>query len=218
MKTNEYGTVIQVTEAQNNIPPGMLYRLIKQESRFNPRAVSKRGAQGIAQFMPGTAREMGIDPFDPDQAISAAGEYLAQQFKRFGSWDKAAMAYNWGPENLSKYVRGGEKGFIPKETLDYVDVVVGDKTTYPTVKQRSKVEPAVASQTVVAKRSATPLFGNEDYSVDDENVDVNLDVNLDIPLGQTTLDTYLDIPDLKLVQDEILDNRVSGIVDEVLNG
>lgn len=79
------------------IPAGMLDALLTQESGYNPKAISKKGALGIAQFMPGTAAQYGVDPFDPKSAIYGAGRYLSDLHRRFGSWQAALAAYNEGP-------------------------------------------------------------------------------------------------------------------------
>ncbi len=91
------------------------------ESRLNPNAVSPVGAQGLMQFMPGTAKDMGlVDPFEPVSAIHAGAKYLRQQFDRFGSLELAAAAYNAGPGAVKK------SGGIPKngETDLYVPKVM----------------------------------------------------------------------------------------------
>lgn len=110
-----YAGVIANTEAANGIPTNMLARLIWTESRYRADAVSPAGAQGIAQFMPATARELGIDPFDPFQAIPAAGRYLASLYRQTGSWAEALAAYNWGIGNVKR--RG--LSAAPAETRNY---------------------------------------------------------------------------------------------------
>lgn len=98
------------------LPKGLLRRLVQQESAGNPRAVSPKGAQGLFQFMPATAKELGIDPSDPHQAADGAARYLLQNFKEFGDWNKALAAYNAGPGAVRKH------GGIPPyaETQNYV--------------------------------------------------------------------------------------------------
>ncbi len=113
---------------EGGVPPMVLAALLRQESGFNPRAVSRAGAQGIAQFMPGTARGMGLrDPFDPHAAIPAAGRLLGSHLRRFGSIPLALAAYNAGPGAVERY------GGIPPydETRAYVArimAIVGDPT------------------------------------------------------------------------------------------
>lgn len=122
-----YLPAIDAAERINGIPANLLARLLYQESRFREDIISgatssPAGALGIAQFMPATAREMGIDPLDPFQAIPAAGRYLAQLYRRFGNWSDALAAYNWGQGNLSR------KGFAaaPQETRNYVAEITSD--------------------------------------------------------------------------------------------
>jgi hypothetical protein len=101
-----------------------LTRLIWQESSFRATAVSRAGAQGIAQFMPGTAQERGLaDPFDPEQAIPAAASLLSDLSRRFGNLGLAAAAYNGGPGRVSAWLQG--QGTLPLETRDYVLRITG---------------------------------------------------------------------------------------------
>src|SRR5215510_10360297 len=77
---------LEKSASANDIPVDFFVRLIWQESRFNPRSVSRAGALGIAQFMPATARLRGLaDPFDPDQAIPKSAELLRDLIQRFGN-------------------------------------------------------------------------------------------------------------------------------------
>lgn len=123
----QYRAVIAAAEADNGIPAGMLARLLYQESRYRPEIIDGRkrsptGAMGIAQFMPATAAEMGVDPLDPMQAIPAAGRYLAWLYGKTGGWSMALAAYNWGIGNVMR------KGLsaAPKETRDYYSQIMAD--------------------------------------------------------------------------------------------
>jgi hypothetical protein len=90
--------LIERDAAANGLPVDYFTRLIWRESSFRPWVVSPVGAQGIAQFMPGTAAERGLlDPFDPLQAIPASAQLLKGLAERFGSLGLAAAAYNAGP-------------------------------------------------------------------------------------------------------------------------
>ena len=94
--------------------------LINQESRFNPRAVSPKGAQGLGQLMPATARGLGVqDPFDPAENLNGAARYLTKQLDTFGSVSLALAAYNAGPSRVEQY--GGVPPF--KETQNYVRII-----------------------------------------------------------------------------------------------
>ena len=86
---------------------------------------SSAGAQGIAQFMPGTAAERGLlDPYDPEQAIPASAHFLAELNRRFGSLGLAAAAYNGGPTRVADWLAGRRQG-LPYETQDYVFFITG---------------------------------------------------------------------------------------------
>lgn len=121
----QYRPLIVAAETRYGIPSRMLERLLYQESRYrediiNGTKTSPAGALGIAQFMPATAAGFGINPLDPSQAIDAAGKYLAQLYKQFGSWAQALAAYNWGPGNVRK------KGLAaaPAETRNYYSQIM----------------------------------------------------------------------------------------------
>ncbi|MBQ6908090.1 MAG: lytic transglycosylase domain-containing protein [Clostridia bacterium] len=99
------------------VPLPIAMALIKQESGFNPKAVSKVGAKGLGQLMPATAKSYGVsDPFDADTNLNASFHLLSGNYKRFGRWDWALAAYNAGGGNVKKY--GGIPPF--KETQNYV--------------------------------------------------------------------------------------------------
>ena len=121
--------LIEEHAGRNGLPEQYFARLIWKESRFNPNAVSPVGAEGIAQFMPGTARERGLaDPFDPEQAVPKAAHFLAELRKRFGNWGLAAAAYNGGPNRLAGWLAArtaGQSRFLPMETENYVLLITG---------------------------------------------------------------------------------------------
>lgn len=103
---------------------GFFARLLWAESRFDATAVSPVGAQGIAQFMPGTADLRGLDdPFNPAEAIWASATYLRELEGRFGSLGLAAVAYNAGEERARKFLAGNP--FLPRETRNYVRAITG---------------------------------------------------------------------------------------------
>jgi len=117
------GAVVAAAKA-SELPPTFLANLIWQESRFNPRAVSPAGAEGIAQFMPTTAARSGLaDPFDPLQAIPASAQLLRQLKQQFGNWGLAAAAYNAGPKRVQNWLAKG--GLLPRETRGYVSIITG---------------------------------------------------------------------------------------------
>lgn len=112
----------------HDLPRDYLTRLIWRESSFRPHVTSSAGAQGIAQFMPGTAEEQGLDdPFDPEMAIPASAKYLKSLRDRFGNLGLAAAAYNAGPTRLARWLESG--GYLPLETEDYVLFITGRGVT-----------------------------------------------------------------------------------------
>ena len=105
--------------AENDLPIDFFTRLIWQESRFDPTAVSRAGAQGVAQFMPATASWRGLaDPFDPVEAIAKSAKLLRDLRREFGNLGLAAAAYNAGPGRVRDWL-AGRRG-LPRETRAYV--------------------------------------------------------------------------------------------------
>ncbi|MGQ7790919.1 lytic transglycosylase domain-containing protein [Faunimonas sp. B44] len=116
--------LIETAAAAAGLPIGFFTRLIWKESAFRSDAVSPKGAQGIAQFMPGTALERGLeDPFDPAQAIPASAAFLRDLSTRFGNLGLAAAAYNAGSRRVEDWIAG--IGGLPWETRDYVAAITG---------------------------------------------------------------------------------------------
>ena len=103
---------------ENDLPPDFFARLIWKESRFRPDAVSPKGAEGIAQFMPSTARLRGLsNRFDALESLQKSAEYLDDLRDRFGNLGLAAAAYNAGESGLQAFLITGS---LPLETRDYV--------------------------------------------------------------------------------------------------
>jgi cell wall-associated NlpC family hydrolase len=111
-----YASDFAAAEAAQHLPRGLLAAVAQQESGGNAHAVSPDGAQGLMQLMPSTARSMGVDAFDPAQAIPAAATILSRDLDRFGSVPLALAAYNAGPGAVARY--GGIPPFA--ETQNYV--------------------------------------------------------------------------------------------------
>ncbi|MGN6748509.1 MAG: lytic transglycosylase domain-containing protein [Xanthobacteraceae bacterium] len=110
--------------AENELPVEFFARVIWQESRFNARAVSNKGAQGIAQFMPATADYRGlVDPFDPIEALKNSASYLRDLKTRFGNLGLAAAAYNAGPGRVAAWLSNHRP--LPSETRNYVAIITG---------------------------------------------------------------------------------------------
>lgn len=106
---------------QHGVPEDLFLRLVQQESGWNANARSHKGALGLAQLMPQTARALGVDPYDVQQNLEGGARYLATQYRKFGTWRLALAAYNAGPGAVERY-----KGVPPyKETQNYVRVIWG---------------------------------------------------------------------------------------------
>jgi hypothetical protein len=123
--------IIESAARDHGLPLEFFARVIWQESRFQADAVgpvtrSGQRAQGIAQFMPGTASERRLlDPFDPVQALPKSAEYLAELQRQFGNLGLAAAAYNAGPRRVQDWLDG--RGGMPLETRRYVQAITGSE-------------------------------------------------------------------------------------------
>jgi hypothetical protein len=117
-------SALAAAATENDLPIDFFTRLIWQESRFDPMAVSRAGAQGVAQFMPATARWRGLaDPFDPLEAIAQSAKLLRDLRREFGNLGLAAAAYNAGPGRVRDWLAG--RGGLPRETRAYMRLVTG---------------------------------------------------------------------------------------------
>src|SRR5580704_8118203 len=115
---------LEQSAAENALPVEFFARVIWQESRFNAKAVSPKGAEGIAQFMPRTASWHGLaDPFDPIEALRHSAAYLRELLGQFGNLGLAAAAYNAGPGRVSAWLMSHRA--LPAETRNYVALVTG---------------------------------------------------------------------------------------------
>lgn len=115
-----YMAMFRSAESRYGLPTGLLQAVARVESSFNPGSVSGAGAQGLMQLMPDTAQSLGVNPFDPAQAIDGAARLLAGHLQRFGSIDLALAAYNAGGNAVA------QAGGIPNypETQAYVQKVL----------------------------------------------------------------------------------------------
>src|SRR5215210_1983318 len=110
--------------AIHDLPLGFFTRLIRQESNFDTKAISRAGAQGIAQFMPATAHWRGLtDPFEPTKALLESARWLRELQQEFGNLGLAAAAYNAGPRRVKDWIAGRVK--LPNETRAYVRIITG---------------------------------------------------------------------------------------------
>ena len=122
--------------AQQQIDPEFVASVIRQESQFNPKAVSPKGARGLMQLMPGTAQNLGVkDAFDPAANIDGGTRYLHQLFEQYhGDAVKALAAYNAGPQRVDQY-----KGVPPyRETQLYVSRIIRDFNRRKAAQQNAK--------------------------------------------------------------------------------
>lgn len=116
-----YLSVAKEVARRHRVPENLFLRLVQQESGWRADARSHKGAIGLAQLMPHTARILGVNPHDPQQNLEGGARYLAEQYRSFGSWRLALAAYNAGPGAVQKY--GGIPPF--RETQNYVKVILG---------------------------------------------------------------------------------------------
>ena len=121
-----YADLFTRAGSRHGVDPALLAAVASKESGFDSRAVSPAGAQGLMQFMPATARGLGVDPFDPASAVNGAARYLSQLIEQFGSTQLGLAAYNAGPGTVSRY------GGIPPypETQNYVRAVLTQAEAY----------------------------------------------------------------------------------------
>jgi hypothetical protein len=130
--------LIRAAAERYNLDHGIFRRQLVAESGLNPNARNPSGASGIAQFMPATARGLGIDPMDPAQAIPAAALYMRQNLNKFGGdYTHALAAYNWGPGNVAS------KGIasMPAETRKYVAHIMGGSGGGPPAPMQDSTPP-----------------------------------------------------------------------------
>jgi hypothetical protein len=126
---SQYVAIAQQDAAAVGIPPVYFVRQIQQESGFNPNAVSPAGAVGIAQFLPGTAAGLGINPWDPIQALNGAAKLMANYARQYGGdYAKALAAYNGGSGTVRYAVNNCGANWLnclSGETRHYIYVIMG---------------------------------------------------------------------------------------------
>jgi hypothetical protein len=154
---------LQSAARLNDLPLEYLTRLIWQESRFNAHEISRAGAQGIAQFMPETAAEVGLtNPFDSAEAITKSAELLRSLKSQFGNLGLAAAAYNAGPKRVADWLAGRRD--LPRETQAYVVIVTGhgvQEWTAPMERQSVNLPDAVPCPEIAK------LFANDGLEIHD---------------------------------------------------
>jgi hypothetical protein len=140
-ENSDYHSIVHEKAAVYDLDPGLIKAVIKTESNWNSRAISKKGAMGLMQLMPTTATDMNVsNPFDPEENIEGGTKYLKYLLNRFnGDLTLALAAYNAGPRTVEKY------GFVPpiSETQQYVNKVLSlcdGKTTDSTPNNAKRPE------------------------------------------------------------------------------
>jgi len=115
--SHRYDELIVEAAHRHGVPPALVKAVIRRESNFNPSAQSRKGAEGLMQLMPETARAMGVtNSFHVEQNVNAGTAYLKQLIDRYGNWRYALAAYNAGPSAVESY-----QGIPPfPETQEYV--------------------------------------------------------------------------------------------------
>ena len=124
-KVSAYYPIINKYASATNLEPGLVKSIVSVESKGNPNAVSPKGAVGLMQLMPDTAKMYGVagkDLFDPDKNIQAGMMHLAKMKKMFGTTPRALIAYNWGDDHVRK---DPDLKKIPAESVNYVNKVLG---------------------------------------------------------------------------------------------
>lgn len=124
----QYNEIIKQAASIHNLEENLIRAVMYTESAFNPKALSRKGAMGLMQLMPETAKFLGIsDPFSPENNVLAGARYLRMMLDQFdGNEELALAAYNAGPANIIKY-----KGVPPfRETRDYIRKVHGFREQY----------------------------------------------------------------------------------------
>jgi Transglycosylase SLT domain/SPOR domain len=149
--------ILETSAKTEGLPVGYFTKLIWRESSFKADAVSPAGAQGVAQFMPGTASARGLaDPFDPASAIPASAKYLAELARKFGNLGLAAAAYNAGETAVDNWL--DDKGQLPFETQDYVIAITGhapEEWRTPTPPSLTTPDPDPSCLTLIASLRTT---------------------------------------------------------------
>jgi hypothetical protein len=167
--------MVESAARASDLPLEFFARVIWQESRFQAGAVgpmtrSGEHAQGIAQFMPGTASERRLlDPFDPVQALPKSAEFLAELRSQFGNLGLAAAAYNAGPRRVQDWLAG--KSAMPLETRNYVTAITGSSVDDWAAAGKGGKTPAAAPTTrcrdlmALLKRAPNPFVAQLEQHV-----------------------------------------------------
>lgn len=128
-----YDGLISRLGREHSVEPALVKAVIAAESNFDPKALSGKGAQGLMQLMPRTARQLGVkNAFEPEENVSGGTRYLREMLTRYGDMTRAVAAYNAGPAAVDRY-----RGVPPyPETQAYVDRVLTYYLAYENALQR----------------------------------------------------------------------------------
>jgi len=174
--TADYRAKIAETEKALGIPTGVLDKLARTESNYDPNARNKRtGAAGIVQLLPKYFPNAGKDAFAD---IDTGGKYLLQLYKQFGSWELAAAAYNTGPGSLKKVLAGAKA--LPRETKNYVGSIFGPNNNA-----------LAAAQFATANAGAVGASGAGNTSTTTIDIDT---INVNAPNARNAADIAAEFP------------------------
>jgi soluble lytic murein transglycosylase-like protein len=141
--------VVSAASGRYRLDPDLVNSVIRAESGFNVRAVSRKGAQGLMQLMPGTASKLGVpNAFDPEANVEGGTKYLRELLERY-NFDlvKALAAYNAGPQRVEQY--GGVPPYY--ETRAYVARIVRDFNRKKLAAKSADVQPAVSKHSKTSR-------------------------------------------------------------------
>lgn len=146
--------IVHRAACEQGLPVGLFDALIVQESRYQPLAISPKGAIGLAQLMPGTARQLGANPYDLYQNLRGGARYLRQQVDAFGRYDLALAAYNAGPGRVRR------RWTVPAiaETQNYVSSIFAGWTGMPARPMQSAASPLPYRQAKLVFMAAAPTL------------------------------------------------------------
>ncbi len=155
----DYRAQVRAAAQTHRLSESLIFAVMRAESNFNPRAVSRAGAQGLMQLIPSTARLVGVrDIFDPQQNINGGARYLRMMMDRFGRVDLALAAYNAGPEAVERH------GGIPpyQETRNYVPRVMKYYREFGGSGELvlTSVKPLTPSRATTARTTSRPRTGS----------------------------------------------------------
>lgn len=142
---SKFDPLIQSAASKYGVDPNLIFRMIKHESNFNPKAISPVGAKGLMQLMPDTAADLGVrNVFDPEENLDAGVRYISQLLNKYdGDVNKALAAYNWGPGRVDKH--GIDN--LPAETRNYLQKILGGEDVGSSI---ARVQPKTSATTSTA--------------------------------------------------------------------